>query len=163
MFGSSQNGAKAYAKVGVETGVGAASPHKLIAMLFEGAIISVSSALEHMKNGDVARKGAAISKAIMILDSGLRASLNKSVGGEIAINLDSLYEYMGALLLNGNMQNNPELLEEVRTLLRELMGAWESIAVNVVAPGMANPADLAVKPAATYDAITPRSTNFASA
>jgi flagellar protein FliS len=166
MFGSNQSGAKAYAKVGVETGVGSASPHKLIAMLFEGAIISVNNALELMKAGDVARKGAAISKAIMILESGLRASLNKGVGGEIAINLDALYEYMSMRLLTANLQNNPDMLEEVLVLLRDLMGAWEAIAVNLskteAAPGgTATPET--PKPAAAYDALAPRSTNYVSA
>jgi flagellar protein FliS len=127
MFGSPQKGVNAYAKVGIETGVTSASPHKLIVMLFDGALVSVSSAILHMKSGNVKEKGAAISKAIMIIDSGLRAALDKKAGGEIAEGLDALYEYMGSRLLQANLKNQVELLEEVQRLLTDLRGAWNAI------------------------------------
>jgi flagellar protein FliS len=127
MFGSMQNGAKAYAKVGMETGVIAANPHKLIVMLFEGAQIALINAQQHMDRGNIAEKGKAISKAIMIIENGLRASLDKSVGGEIALNLDALYEYMSSRLLLANMNNQPELIAEVQTLLADIKGAWDKI------------------------------------
>ena len=103
MFGTRQNGVNAYAKVGIETGVTSASPHKLIVMLFDGALVSVSTAILQMKAGNIPEKGKAISKAIMIIDSGLRASLDKKVGGEIAEGLDALYEYMASRLLQANL------------------------------------------------------------
>jgi flagellar protein FliS len=127
MFGSKQSGVNAYAKVGMETGVTSASPHKLIVMLFDGALVSVSSAIVHMKAGNIPEKGAAISKAIMIIDSGLRAALDKKAGGEIAEGLDALYEYMGARLLQANLKNQVDILEEVQRLLSELRGAWNAI------------------------------------
>lgn len=128
MFGSTLNGANAYAKVGVETGVTAASPHKLVVMLFEGAMVAVASGIQHMQAGNIAKKGEAISKAISIIDSGLRASLDKKVGGEIALNLDALYEYMSNRLLIANLKNQQAILEEVYQLLKGLKDAWESIA-----------------------------------
>lgn len=127
MFGSTSTGANAYARVGIETGVLAASPHKLIVMLFDGAMISVSDAIQHMRAGNIPAKGKAISKAISIIDDGLRASLNKQAGGEIALNLEGLYEYMSRRLLIANLKNQPEILEEVRGLLGELKGAWVAI------------------------------------
>jgi len=127
MFGSSTKGANAYAKVGIETGVAAASPHKLVVMLFEGALVAIASAIQHMQAGDIAQKGAAISKAISIIDNGLRASLDKNVGGEIALNLDSLYEYMSSRLLIANLKNQVQVLEEVHQLLKGLKSAWEEI------------------------------------
>ena len=127
MFGSKQSGVHAYAKVGIETGVTSASPHKLIVMLFDGALVSVTSAIMHMKAGNIPEKGAAISKAIMIIDSGLRAALDKKAGGEIAEGLDALYEYMGARLLQANLKNQVDILEEVQRLLGELRGAWNAI------------------------------------
>lgn len=135
MFGSSQSGANAYAKVGVETGVVAATPHKLIVMLFDGALAALASALQHMQAGNVAAKGQAISKAILIIDSGLRASLDHKAGGEISLNLDALYEYMNKRLLTANLNNQPEILEEVQRLLRELKSAWEAIDPAAAAPG----------------------------
>lgn len=127
MFGSTQSGVNAYAKVGMETGVTAASPHKLIVMLFDGALVSVNAAIMHMKAGGIADKGAAISKAITIIDSGLRAALDKKAGGEIAEGLDALYEYMGARLVEANLKNQVEILEEVQRLLSELRSAWNAI------------------------------------
>ncbi len=130
MFGSTARGANAYASVSIETGVAAASPHKLIVMLFDGALVAVTTALSHMKAGNIAAKGQAISKAIMIIDSGLRASLDKKVGGEIAASLDSLYEYMSNRLLIANLKNQPKILEEVHRLLNELKGAWVEIGLR---------------------------------
>ena len=124
MFGSPHSGANAYAKVGMETGVVAASPHKLIVMLFDGALASLATALHHMSNGNIAGKGQSISKAITIIDSGLRASLDKNAGGEIAQNLDALYEYMSAQLLKANLNNETGIVEEVQHLLKDLKGAW---------------------------------------
>ncbi|MFP5390423.1 MAG: flagellar export chaperone FliS [Gammaproteobacteria bacterium] len=147
MFGSMQRGVNAYAKVGIETGVTAASPHKLIVMLFDGALVSVNSAIMHMKAGNIADKGAAISKAIMIIDSGLRAALDKKAGGEIAEGLDALYEYMGARLLQANLKNQVEILEEVQRLLNDLRGAWNAIGDTPAATGRpAAPAGAPAKP-----------------
>ncbi|MYN09347.1 flagellar export chaperone FliS [Pseudoduganella aquatica] len=127
MFGSRQTGVNAYAKVGMETGVVAASPHKLIVMLFDGALVSITNALLNMRSGNIGEKGKAISKAIMIIDSGLRAALDKKVGGEIAEGLDALYEYMSGRLLTANLKNDPAILEEVQRLLTELRDAWNQI------------------------------------
>ena len=127
MFGSASSGVSAYSKIGVETGVLAASPHKLIVMLFDGAIVALSNALAQMQAGDIPSKGKSISKAIAIIDNGLRASLDKRVGGEIAINLDALYEYMSRQLLMANLHNDESKITEVQILLRDLKGAWEAI------------------------------------
>lgn len=143
MFGSVKYGASAYSKVGIETGVASASPHKLIVMLFEGAMSAISSAVSTMKSGDIAAKGQSVSKAITIIDEGLRASLNKEAGGDIARNLDSLYEYMSRRLLEANMTNSPEMLEEVHGLLSEIKSAWDEIGdsgkTNVVPMQAARP------------------------
>jgi len=127
MFGTMQRGANAYENIGVETGVVAASPHKLITMLFDGALVAIAMSSKYMKAGDIKNKGESITKAILIIESGLRASLNKSVGGEIALNLDALYEYMARRLFTANVENSAEILEEVHGLLDGLRDAWESI------------------------------------
>ena len=131
MFGSMQRGVNAYAKVGLETGIDSASPHKLIVMLFDGALTALRSALAHMKAGEIAAKGKAISKAITIIDNGLRVSLDKEAGGEIAAGLDSLYGYMSARLLQANLHNDQEALGEVDRLLTDLREAWNAIGSQV--------------------------------
>ena len=139
MFGSRQTGVHAYAKVGMETGVVAASPHKLIVMLFDGALVALNTALNGIRSGNIAEKGKSISKAIMIIDSGLRAALDKKAGGEIAEGLDSLYEYMSGRLLTANINNDPAILEEVQRLLIELRDAWNAIADTPAVTGIKQP------------------------
>ena len=139
MFGSRQTGVHAYAKVGMETGVVAASPHKLIVMLFDGALVALGTALNGMRSGNIAEKGKSISKAIMIIDSGLRAALDKKAGGEIAEGLDSLYEYMSGRLVTANITNDPAILEEVQRLLIELRDAWNAIADTPAVTGIKQP------------------------
>jgi flagellar protein FliS len=139
MFGSRQTGVHAYANVGMETGVVAASPHKLIVMLFDGALVALNAALGGMRSGNIAEKGKSISKAILIIDSGLRAALDKKAGGEIAEGLDSLYEYMSGRLVTANVTNDPAILEEVQRLLIELRDAWNAIADTPAATGIKQP------------------------
>ncbi|MBV7535903.1 flagellar export chaperone FliS [Duganella sp. sic0402] len=139
MFGSRQTGASAYAKVGMETGVVAASPHKLIVMLFDGALVALNAALSGIQSGNIGEKGKSISKAIMIIDSGLRAALDKKAGGEIAEGLDALYEYMSGRLLTANIQNDVSIIEEVQRLLTELRDAWNAIADTPAASGIPQP------------------------
>ena len=139
MFGSRHTGVHAYANVGMETGVVAASPHKLIVMLFDGALVALSTALNGMRSGNIAEKGKSISKAIMIIDSGLRAALDKKAGGDIAEGLDSLYEYMSGRLVTANITNEPAILEEVQRLLIELRDAWNAIADTPAATGIKQP------------------------
>lgn len=127
MYTASHYGANAYARIGLETGVTAANPHKLILMLFEGARIALSSALIHMRNGEITAKGQAISKAITIISSGLQTSLDVKAGGELAQQLSALYEYMSRRLLLANLHDKPEYIEEVARLLGELNEAWEAI------------------------------------
>ncbi|OIQ97440.1 flagellar protein FliS [mine drainage metagenome] len=127
MFGLNQRGVNGYAKVSMETGVLAASPVKLIIMLYDGAITACHSAIKHMEHQDILSKGAMLSKAIMIIESGLRLSLDKRAGGEIAVSLDALYAYMSKQLTLANIQNKPDTVTEVIKLLTELKGAWEAI------------------------------------
>ena len=150
MFGSSKGGATAYANVGVETGVTSASPHKLVIMLFDGALMAITNAIQSIKLGNVSAKGQSISKAISIIDTGLRASLDKNVGGAIAVNLDALYAYMSTRLLTANLNSDVMILQEVHGLLMELKTAWDAIGQqgDVAAP-TAPPSKITTEPS-TY-------------
>ncbi|MBK7354065.1 MAG: flagellar export chaperone FliS [Nitrosomonas sp.] len=116
-----------YQRVGVESGVASADSHKLILMLFEGSINALSRAKQEILHNNIAAKGEMISKAISIIDNGLKASLDITVGGEIANNLQTLYEYMTRQLLIANIQNNIETINEIIELLSQLQQAWGSI------------------------------------
>ena len=125
---------KAYTKVGVEYDVTTADPHKLISMLYQGALLAIANARNGILRKDVAVKGASISKAISIIEDGLNASLDKKVGGELAQNLSSLYEYMSRRLLTANVNNDMAALNEVAGLLNDLKGAWDGIKQQPAAP-----------------------------
>ena len=127
MYTQSRVAANAYANVGLETGVVAASPHQLIIMLYEGAELAVRMAIKHMNEGDLAKKSADITKASTIILDGLRAALDTRKGGDLAIQLDALYDYMNKRLMLAHLKNQTAPLEEVLGLLRELHGAWKQI------------------------------------
>ncbi len=141
---------KNYTKIGVESGVLAADPHKLIAMLFQGALLAIANAKSSMLRKDIPAKGVAISKAMAIIDDGLNASLDKNAGGELAQNLSALYGYMCTRLLAANLKNDVGALDEVARLLNDLKGAWDSIR-----PG----ATVAAAPPAVQPAVNAQSKN----
>lgn len=127
MYATMNNPISAYQRVGVETGVESANPHKLILMLFEGAIEALAKAKMHLRHNEIAKKGEMLSKAIMIIDHGLKASLDTSVGGELALNLLALYDYMTKRLFFANLNCDIQIIEEVNKLLNELYEAWKAI------------------------------------
>jgi flagellar protein FliS len=143
-----------YAKVGMDTSVTSADPHKLILLLFQGALLAISSARNQMIRKETAAKGKSISHAILIIDEGLKCSLDKKTGGELAQNLSALYDYMNQRLLVANLKNDLAALDEVSNLLSELKGAWEDIrpgAQAVKTEVISRPLTPPVKPAAlTY-------------
>ena len=131
MFSPGHSGANAYARVGVETGVMGASPHRLIVMLYQGARQAIAQARMHVQQGNVPARGEAIGKAIQIVESGLQLSLNLEVGGEIAERLDALYTYVSRRLLEANIKQSEAMLVEVDGLLATLEEAWIGIAPEI--------------------------------
>ncbi|AIY40302.1 Flagellar biosynthesis protein FliS [Collimonas arenae] len=124
-------GARAYARIGIESAVLSASPQQLVTMLFDGAKTAISMARHHMAVGEVVAKGNAISKAVSIIDSGLKASLDPEAGGaagvELAANLSALYDYINQRLLLANLHNDPAMLDEADRLLENIASAWREI------------------------------------
>ncbi|MBP5980941.1 MAG: flagellar export chaperone FliS [Halomonas sp.] len=120
-------GAKAYARVGVESGVMSADPHRLIVLLFEGAQTAIRAARIHMQSGNIGEKGKSISKALDIINNGLAAALDQDKGGEIAERLASLYDYIARLLLAANLRNDEESLNQAEQLLENIASAWRDI------------------------------------
>ncbi len=138
-MGQSQNVLNAvdeYARLGLRTDIETASPHRLILLLIDGAIDKIRAARLAMERDEIAAKGTNISWAISIID-GLRASLNMEKGGELASNLDRLYEYMVRTLVEANLNSDRRKLNEVEALLIEGRLAWKAIEGEVEGQGAA--------------------------
>ncbi len=123
---NTQAALKSYAKVHYRTNVEIASPHRLIDMLYEGAIERIVQAKGAMEYGNIELKGSKINSAVSIV-GGLRESLNTDVGGDLAMNLDSLYVYIQSLLSAAHIKNDAAKLDEAITLLGDLRSAWKQI------------------------------------
>lgn len=124
---NTQTALKSYAKVHYRSNVEVASPHRLIDMLYEGAIDRVVQAKGAMEFGNVEVKGKKINSAISIV-AGLREALNTDDGGDLAMNLDNLYVYIQNLLTEGHLRNAPAKLDEAITLLTDMRATWNKIA-----------------------------------
>ena len=134
MFGTYNKSSSAYRDVGITSSVSTADPHQLILMLFDGALAAIAIAGGAMEQNAIAEKGKAISKAIDIIDNGLKASLNLEKGEDLGERLYALYEYMADRLLYANLKNDRAALDEVSNLLREIQGAWKEIRSQVINP-----------------------------
>ncbi|MFZ1829823.1 MAG: flagellar export chaperone FliS [Candidatus Competibacteraceae bacterium] len=109
-----------------KSGAAYASPHRLIQMLMEGALERIAIAKGCIQRQDIAAKGEQIGKAVDII-GGLREGLNQEAGGEIAANLDALYDYLQRRLLQANLDSDTTILDEVTHLLRPIKEAWDAI------------------------------------
>ncbi len=115
-----------YGRGAVESEVNFASPHRIIQMLMEGALSKIATAKGCIARNDIAEKSRQITWGMNIIQ-GLRTSLDAQKGGEVAANLDALYEYMGRRLLEANVGNDVAILEEVSSLLMEVKAGWDNI------------------------------------
>lgn len=126
-----RSGANVYARVGLETGVMSATPHQVVSMLFNGVKAAITMARHHMAHNEIAAKGSAISKAINIIDNGLKSSFEADAGNpaavELVANLMALYDYTARCLLLANLRNDPALLDEADRLLDSIGSAWREI------------------------------------
>jgi flagellar secretion chaperone FliS len=139
---SAHRAISAYVETGLETGVAEAGPHRLISMLFDGAILAIAEASIRLARGEIAERGQAISKAITIVDEGLRESLDFTQGGELAERLDVLYRYISSQLLTANLRANAEPLMEADRLLTQLQDAWKVIGESQQIKEMAHAANV---------------------
>lgn len=123
---AAQGAVSTYQANNVQTAIETASSHRLIDMMMERTLSRIAIAKGHMNRAQIAEKGNHIGGAMSIID-GLRASLDLEAGGDLARNLDNLYEYMSRRLLVANLENDESILDEVSGLVRELRSAWIAI------------------------------------
>ncbi|MEP8944588.1 flagellar export chaperone FliS [Enterobacter ludwigii] len=121
------NGYNAYTAVSLDSQIAGATPHQLIVLLYDGAINAMRRAEIYFQSGNIARRGEMISRAINIIDNGLRAGLNHEKGGQIAAELESLYEYISRTLLEANLNKSGENLPHLISLMTEMQETWQAI------------------------------------
>ena len=126
MYGANRHYAEQYRKVGVSSRVVDADPHRLVALLLEGAGERIRRAEACLASGDQALKGKAIGEACAIIGH-LNGSLDHEAGGEIAGNLSALYDYVIQRLTEANLNNDVAALQESLSLLSEIESAWNAI------------------------------------
>ncbi|BBS36881.1 flagellar export chaperone FliS [Enterobacter cloacae complex sp. 2024EL-00215] len=126
MYGA--KGTQAYAKIEVESAVMSASQHQLVIMLFDGALSALVRARLFLQDGNIPAKGLALSKAINIIENGLKIGLVEGNGDELTQNLIALYAYMVRRLLHANVNNDASAIEEVEILLRNIADGWKEVA-----------------------------------
>ena len=113
-----------------EMAVKTSSRGQILLMLYEAAIQNVKKASACLDKHDIAGKGAAIAKAHDIINE-LLNTLNFEIGGDIARNLERLYNFMSEQLLKANMENSKEALQAVQKSLETLLDGWR-VAVEQV-------------------------------
>jgi len=109
-----------------ETSVNTASPTKLVVMLYEGAIRFLTRAASDIRNRDLISKGKSVSQAMAIIRQ-LRLTLDMDKGQDIAQELDRLYTYTLARVLDGSTKLDAGAIEEAIKVLSDLLPAWEEI------------------------------------
>lgn len=125
----------AYRRVGIETGVESASPHRLVALLFDGLLEAIAQARGALQAGQVEAKGRAIGRAVRIVEEGLKGGLNSAAGGQLAADLGRLYAYVSTRLTEANLRNDAAALDECQRLVEPLRQAWAAIAAQVEPAG----------------------------
>ena len=121
-----KKGVKEYSQVNIQTQVTEADPHKLIQMLLEGALTRLSAAKLFIEQNQHEAKNERIANVVDIVST-LQESLDLERGGDIAKNLEQLYDYIVRRLWDANRLNDQEIINEVMSLLLEVKAGWEGI------------------------------------
>lgn len=121
------NSIASYQQIGKDAEILGADPHHLIVLLFDGAEAALVNAQNCIAYQDIPGRSEALIKATDIISNGLAASLNLQEGGELAQNLNALYDYMVSRLLYANIHQDPRAITEVQKLLGEISGAWRQM------------------------------------
>lgn len=122
--------ASVYQRINVETSMHTIDQHQLVSLLYDGVLGSVALARGAMERGDVLGKCNAIGKAIRIIEEGLSTALDRDDGGDLAQNLDALYNYSLRCLITANARNDAALLLQVQQLFEPIAQGWNEMKKN---------------------------------
>lgn len=120
-------GITSYRSMTAYGGLAEATPHRVVQMMLDAVLSRVAEAAGHLERGEIPAKGEKIGKALGIIEA-LLLGLDTERGGDIAANLERLYDYISRTLLKANLENRVDLLKEVSSLLREVKLGWDGIA-----------------------------------
>jgi flagellar secretion chaperone FliS len=123
--------ANRYREVAIKT----ANPLQLVLMLYDAAICSLQEAREHISRRDIEGRSRSLNKCIAII-SELHSCLNIKEGGEIALSLDRLYDYMKRMIFRANVEQSAQPLAEIESLLENLRSAWSELIVQMGGNGI---------------------------
>lgn len=123
------SGLDSYRNVNAYGSLADATPYQVIQLMFDALLSRIAEATGHLERGETAAKGEKIVKALGIIE-GLLLGLDMQRGGDIALNLERLYDYASRTLLKANLENRVDLLKEVSSLLREIKLGWDGIAAE---------------------------------
>ena len=126
MFGQAARAITAYRTVAIESAALGADNHQLIAMLLAAARTAIAQARGAFTRGDVAAKAGASSKALRLVDEGLKAAVDRKAGA-LGESLFQLYDYCGRRLLHAHLRHDDAAYAEVSALLGEIESAWAAI------------------------------------
>jgi flagellar secretion chaperone FliS len=124
-----------YRQTGVQTGMEAASPHRLVVMLFDGLMEAISQAQGAIGTDNVELKCRAIGRALRIVDEGLKGALDLQQGGSLAADLSDLYGFVIQRLTEANLHSNTAALEDCKRVIEPLREAWIAIGPQAEATG----------------------------
>ena len=133
--GRSNHGAMSglYRQVSISTSVDNASSHRLVAMLYDGLLESLTEARGAIRNKDIETKCRALARAGRIVDEGLKGGLNVAASGSMGQGLSDLYTYIGNRVLHANLRSDVAAVEECCKLVEPLRDAWNQIGAQVAA------------------------------
>ncbi|MEA1988105.1 MAG: flagellar export chaperone FliS [Pseudomonadota bacterium] len=118
--------AQQYANTYVETAVSEASPHKLVEMLYEGALKHLNLTKVFIDQKDFEKKSEHVNKALSILNA-LRSGVDLDKGKEVAENLYSLYDYCYRRVFEASSQNDKVMIDEVIEHIQALAESWKQM------------------------------------
>ena len=121
------SGMQQYRSMSAQGNLAEATPYQVVQVMLDAVLARIAEATGHLERGEVAAKGEKIGKALGIIEA-LMLGLDKAGGGDIAANLERLYDYSSRTLLRAQLENRGELLKEVSSLLREIKLGWDGIA-----------------------------------
>ena len=141
IFGTRKQPGLAYREMGASTAIEGATPHKLVSLLYAQMVDEIARARGALTRKDIPAKAQAVAKAVRIVEEGLKAPLDLQRGGDLARNLNDLYEYLARRLTLANLRNDDAILAECGRLAQTMRESWDAIAPQVEPARNAAPAE----------------------